>query len=99
MATFSTSAVQPNDVVGPQVAGAGEPVLPGDDTASQWTLELGRERPSAPWWVEGASLSQPATKVIGEGEGIVIGSGPQAHLRIVDRSVSATHCALAVEDG
>jgi hypothetical protein len=94
METHASSAVAPADL-----SPAGEPAAVGDDTASQWTLELGRDRPAAPWWVEGASLSQPAVKVIGEGEGIVIGSGPGAHLRIVDRSVSATHCALAVEDG
>jgi DNA-binding NtrC family response regulator len=34
-----------------------------------------------------------------EGEGVVIGSGPAAHWRVIDRSVSATHCALSVEDG
>jgi transcriptional regulator with AAA-type ATPase domain len=71
----------------------------GDDTASHWTLEIGRERPSAPWWVEGASLCQPAVRVIEEGHTAVVGSGPDAQLRIVDRSVSATHCTLAVEKG
>jgi transcriptional regulator with AAA-type ATPase domain len=70
-----------------------------DDTASQWTLEIGRERPSAPWWVEGASLCQPAVRVLGEGHSAVVGSGPSAELRIVDRSVSSTHCVLAVEQG
>jgi transcriptional regulator with AAA-type ATPase domain len=94
METLTTIVAKADDI-----APAGEPALAGEDTASQWTLELGRDRPAAPWWVEGASLSQPAVKIIGEGEGIVIGSGPGAQLRIVDRSVSATHCALAVEDG
>jgi ActR/RegA family two-component response regulator len=73
--------------------------LIADDTASQWTLEIGRERPAAPWWVEGASLCQPPIRVLEEGHTAVVGSGPAAELRIVDRSVSATHCTLAVEDG
>jgi hypothetical protein len=71
----------------------------GEDPNSQWTLEIGRERPSAPWWVESASLCQPAICVLEEGQSVVIGSGPTAALRIVDRSVSATHCALAVTNG
>jgi hypothetical protein len=70
-----------------------------EDVAAQWTLELGADRPAAPWWVEGATLCQPSVRVLGEGEGIVIGSGPGAHLRVLDRSVSSTHCALAVENG
>ncbi|MET0594095.1 MAG: sigma 54-interacting transcriptional regulator [Polyangiaceae bacterium] len=75
------------------------PLEPAEETASQWTLEIGRERPTAPWWIEGASLCQPAVRVLKEGEGLVIGSGPGAHWRVIDRAVSATHCALAVEDG
>jgi transcriptional regulator with AAA-type ATPase domain len=71
----------------------------GDETASQWTLELGRERPTAPWWVEGASLCQPAIRVLEEGGSLTIGSGPMAELRVIDRSVSAVHCALVVEKG
>jgi transcriptional regulator with AAA-type ATPase domain len=71
----------------------------GDDSPSQWTLEIGRERPAAPWWVEAASLSQPAVRVLEEGHSVVVGSGPAAQMRIVDRSVSATHCALRVEKG
>jgi transcriptional regulator with AAA-type ATPase domain len=70
-----------------------------DETASQWTLELGRERPAAPWWVEGASLCQPAIRVLEEGGSLTIGSGPMAELRVIDRSVSAVHCALVVEKG
>jgi hypothetical protein len=70
-----------------------------DETASQWTLELGRERPTAPWWVEGASLCQPAIRVLEEGGSLTIGSGPMAELRVIDRSVSAVHCALVVEKG
>jgi transcriptional regulator with AAA-type ATPase domain len=76
-----------------------DPSAPGEETGSQWTLEIGRERPSAPWWVEAASLCQPAVRVLEEGQTIVVGSGPSAELRIADRSVSATHCALAVEAG
>jgi len=71
----------------------------GDETAAQWTLEIGRERPAAPWWVEGASLCQPAVRVLEEGGSLVIGSGPAAELRVIDRSVSAIHCALVVENG
>src|SRR5689334_18545242 len=71
----------------------------GDDTASQWTLEIGRERPTAPWWVEGASLCQPAVRMLEEGNSVVVGSGPSAELRIVERSVSGIHCALSVENG
>ena len=70
-----------------------------DETASQWTLEIGRERPSAPWWVEGASLCQPPVRVLEEGHTVVVGSGPSAELRIVERSVSATHCSLSLENG
>jgi ActR/RegA family two-component response regulator len=70
-----------------------------EPTASQWTLEIGRERPTAPWWVEGASLCQPAIHVLEEGKSLTIGSGPAADLRVIDRSVSAVHCALVVENG
>ena len=70
-----------------------------DETASQWTLEIGREGPSAPWWVEGASLCQPPIRELDEGHTVVVGSGPAVHLRIVERSVSAAHCTLSLEKG
>ena len=94
MVTAHENAASPND----RGSEDDVTVLP-EHSASQWTLEIGRERPAAPWWVEGASLCQPAVRVLEEGSSLVIGSGPAADLRLIDRSVSATHCALAVEQG
>jgi len=80
-------------------AGDDDATSSDERTASRWTLEIGRERPAAPWWIEGASLSQPGVRVLEEGSSLVIGSGPAAELRVIDRSVSATHCVMVVEKG
>jgi hypothetical protein len=72
---------------------------PTEETASQCTLDIGRERPNASWWIEGANQTHPSICVLREGEGVVAGSSANAPLRVLDRSVSGTHCALAVEEG
>lgn len=63
------------------------------------TIEMAFERELGPWVVEVGASSGAATRVLSEGEGIVLGSSATADVRIADRAVSGRHCRVRVERG
>jgi pSer/pThr/pTyr-binding forkhead associated (FHA) protein len=60
------------------------------------TLEMPGVRAAGPWVVEVGTPEGGASFVLRAGERLVLGSGPQADVRMPDPTVSHRHCALSL---
>ncbi|HKQ67721.1 MAG TPA: sigma 54-interacting transcriptional regulator [Polyangiaceae bacterium] len=76
-----------------------DPSLERDESISSVTLEMDREKPYATWHVELGPLGVPSARLVGEGERVIFGSGLDCDVRVLDRTVSARHCVVRVEQG
>jgi len=63
------------------------------------TAELTGVESARLWRIEAGAMSEPMVRHLRSGERIIIGSGSRVDMRIADRTVSGTHCSIAVEDG
>lgn len=63
------------------------------------THEVRQPRVTGPWVLEVGSPGGGQAMLLRPGERVVLGSGPNADLRIDDRAVSQRHCMLTVESG
>lgn len=60
------------------------------------TSELNWPTAGGPWIVEVGSAEGSETRLLRQGERLIIGAGASADLRVPDRAVSGRHCALEV---
>jgi DNA-binding NtrC family response regulator len=66
---------------------------------SQQTLELRRGRETGPFQVEiGSDEGETQVLELAVGQAVSLGSGPGVGLRLADRTVSARHCELVVDE-
>jgi DNA-binding NtrC family response regulator len=66
-------------------------MVPGDPDQTQ---ELALEPVRGPWLVEIGTAEGAVSRTLGPSERLVLGSGPAADVRVLDRTVSGRHCAL-----
>ena len=63
------------------------------------TVEMAFERAHGPWIVEVGAATGARSRVVREGERLVLGSAVGSDLQVVDPAVSGRHCSLLLERG